>query len=294
MTTVPTTPSQFGASDYPDRGAVRVPVLDEAAVAATVRPTWWSAIGAGTLTAIALQVILTVLGAAVGLSVVGSTDDTPEGALSVGAGLWWLVTGLVSLFMGGWVAGRLCPVTTRFIGTMHGFLMWTTVTVFSALLVTMAGGSVLAGSLGIVASASANNPRAVEQFARDRIGMMSQPYGTNAGSAAGSANTRYDQGATQDTGVARTEATGTGAASATPNTNVTNSSSYGSTGYSAGPYASDRPLDDPQAKDAAANAAAASWWTFIALAMGAAVSAAGGAAGTRCKEAHFEEGRVAV
>jgi hypothetical protein len=79
---------------------------------------------------------------------------------------------LISLFFGGWIAGQLSASTDRNAGAMHGFLGWCTVTVFSVVLLTMAGGSALGGSLGVVGSSMAANDRSSDAIDRDS-GMIS-------------------------------------------------------------------------------------------------------------------------
>jgi signal transduction histidine kinase len=68
----------------------------------------WSSVIAGAVAAIAAQVLFATLGLAIGLSVPG----TAEG-IGIFAGIWWLVTGLISLFIGGWVAGRFAGVVNE-------------------------------------------------------------------------------------------------------------------------------------------------------------------------------------
>lgn len=126
------------------------------------RMTGWGAIIAGAFAAISAQVIFAVMGSTIGLSVIGATYDTPERGLTIAAGIWWLLTGLFSLFFGGWVAGRLCRVRTPFLAGMHGFLTWCTVTVASAILVAMAGGAAVGGSLTMFGNPVTPNPASRE------------------------------------------------------------------------------------------------------------------------------------
>src|SRR5690606_7383185 len=89
----------------------RAEIVPEAIVAARVEEyrapagvigrASWGAILAGTVTAIASQIVLTVLGLAIGLTVVDPSAN--QQGFGLGAGIWWLITGLVSLFLGGLV-----------------------------------------------------------------------------------------------------------------------------------------------------------------------------------------------
>lgn len=113
----------------------------------------WGAVLGGVVTAVAVQIVLTVLGMAIGLSIIApSGDQADPQAFGIGAGIWWLVTGLISLFLGGWVAGRVAGYPQYFESAMQGFLTWCTVTFISALLVTSAGGALLSGAMSVMAN----------------------------------------------------------------------------------------------------------------------------------------------
>lgn len=182
----------------------------------TARITWWGAIVAGAFTAMSLMAIFAVLGSAIGLSVVSASDDISERGLSVGAAIYWLITGLIALFAGGWIASHLRRTCDSGVGAIHGFLAWCTVTVLSSVLLAMAGGAAIGGSLAAVGDAfQARNMSSAQPAVR---------------------------------------------ASAKPDGD---------------------PVNEQQAKEAAKNAAGASWWTFAALVLGASVASLGGAAATR-------------
>ena len=132
------------------------------------RITWWGAIIAGALTAMSLMAIFAVLGTAIGLSVISATNDTPEEGLSIGAAIYWLITGLIALFLGGWLASYLRRTVDTGVGALHGFLAWCTVTVVSSVLLAMAGGTAIGGSLAAVGDAmQANNQNIVQRSVRD-------------------------------------------------------------------------------------------------------------------------------
>src|SRR4051794_34270719 len=69
----------------------------------------WGAVLAGVVTALVVQLLLDMLGIGIGLgtlSAAGGDNPSPT-TLSVGAGLWWTLTGIVASFLGGATAGRL-------------------------------------------------------------------------------------------------------------------------------------------------------------------------------------------
>jgi hypothetical protein len=119
----------------------------------------WSAIAAGLVVALVCQILLTMLGVSIGAATINPTQESnPAEGLGVGAGIWWFVTGLVSLFVGAYVAGRVSGVARKKTGALHGFLMWCTATA----LTFMVAGTVMGGMFGTGFSAlsgAVSNPQ---------------------------------------------------------------------------------------------------------------------------------------
>lgn len=112
----------------------------------------WGAIFAGLITALVLQVVLSVLGLAVGMTIWDPGDAAAD--LGIGAGIWMAVVVLVSLFAGGLVTGRLAGVLTPGDGALHGGVMWG-LSVLLALWLTTAGVSmILGGAFSVVGTAA--------------------------------------------------------------------------------------------------------------------------------------------
>jgi len=109
--------------------------------------TSWGAIWAGVVIAIGVQTILTVFGMAVGISVLHARGAANAGEMGAGAGIWWVISGIISLFLGGLAAGWLSAPRRAFDGAVHGFIMWCVLTGLSAALITTLGGVLLGGSL---------------------------------------------------------------------------------------------------------------------------------------------------
>jgi len=83
----------------------------------------WGGIFAGLVVALVVQVILSLLGLAIGLGAANFVTGNLE-SVGIGAGIWAALTALISLFAGGLVAGYLAGVLTRFDGMLHGALVW--------------------------------------------------------------------------------------------------------------------------------------------------------------------------
>lgn len=122
--------------------------------ALTHRRVSWQALFAGLVVTIAVQLLLSTLGAGVGLGMVHShAANTPTASnFSTGAGIWWLVSNLIALFFGGYIAARLAGVTVRFDGALHGLVNWALVTLFTVYLLTTAVGGLLGGASNIMGS----------------------------------------------------------------------------------------------------------------------------------------------
>jgi cytochrome bd-type quinol oxidase subunit 2 len=122
-----------------------------AATAAQARVMWsWSAIVAGTLTSLIIQVMLTMLGLGVGLI----STDVPTAAnapvtVSTAAVLWFIASGIFSAFVGGAVAGALTPYASDRSRSAHALATWAlaSLIVVGVTLLTAGGGASVASQL---------------------------------------------------------------------------------------------------------------------------------------------------
>lgn len=110
----------------------------------------WGAIFAGTLVAIAVQLLLTLLGLAIGAWVI----EPAAGAqgmqgLGIGAAIWALVSFIIALFAGGWVAGRMAGLGSKLDGLLEGVIVWGAVTVLTFFMLTTAIGRIVGGAAGL-------------------------------------------------------------------------------------------------------------------------------------------------
>jgi len=134
------------------------PVHAEDVIAVRSRISW-GAIFAGSVLALALYFLLTLLGAAVGLSI---NDRVSNRGLEIGAVIWAILVTAGCLFIGGFVASQLTTGENKTEGGLYGILVWASM--FAMLLLLMATGvragfSALVG-LATPASNAAANPNA--------------------------------------------------------------------------------------------------------------------------------------
>jgi len=116
----------------------------------------WAAIAAGSVLALAVYFLLTLLGGAIGLSI---SDNVNDRTLGIGAVVWAILTTAGCLFLGGFIASQLTTGENKVEGMMYGLLVWAAV--FAGLLWLMASGvkagfNAMVGMANPAASASAN------------------------------------------------------------------------------------------------------------------------------------------
>lgn len=117
------------------------------------RRTVWAAVFAGVVIALVVQFSLTVLGLGIGAASFDPLSEShPASGLGIGSALWLGITALVSLFAGGWVAGRLAAAENRVDGTLHGVVTWGLASLVSVFLVSTAVGKVVSGGASILGS----------------------------------------------------------------------------------------------------------------------------------------------
>lgn len=111
-----------------------------------------ASIAVATLIAISIGVMLHVLGAAVGLSSVDAVHrDTPSAqSFALMAGGWSLLTSILSLGVGGYVAARLSGNSDRLDSALQGLGVWGVAVAVSAAL----AGMVAAGSVSVATNAA--------------------------------------------------------------------------------------------------------------------------------------------
>jgi hypothetical protein len=121
----------------------------------------WGPIIAGLVTALSTQLVLSALGVAIGASSIsGSGAPRSEaGGVGVNIGIWSIVSLLISLFTGGWVAARSAGRMSRNTALLNGAILWASTLALSAWLVS----SGVTGAFGIAASNASTLINQVQQ-----------------------------------------------------------------------------------------------------------------------------------
>ncbi len=110
----------------------------------------WGSIIAGTLCAFALQLLFNMIGVGIGLSSIDISDGDAAKAVGIGAGIWWGVSAIISLIIGGWIAGRLAGVPLRIAAALHGASVWALATLLTVWLATSTITTAVSGAFGAV------------------------------------------------------------------------------------------------------------------------------------------------
>ncbi|MBL6081592.1 hypothetical protein JMJ56_26735 [Belnapia sp. T18] len=132
---------------------------------------------AGAVVAVTIGLMLNALGAGVGATTIDAAARGTPSASSFGAGaaIWLLVSNLIGLAVGGYVAARLSGTADNTDGTLHGLAVWGTTFLISAVLlgnlvsgIASTATSGASGLLGSVASGAGSAVSAAGQQAANR------------------------------------------------------------------------------------------------------------------------------
>ncbi len=137
-----------------------VPPIAATTAVTTVQPVGavarfaWSSIFAGAMLVLAIEVLLDILGAGVGLGIVhpGSSNTPTVSGLGIGAGVWWFVASIIAFIFSCYVAARMAGVPTRFDGVLHGLVIWALAMLVTIYLITSVIGGVIGGAFSVVGS----------------------------------------------------------------------------------------------------------------------------------------------
>jgi MFS family permease len=110
----------------------------------------WGAVIAGVILSMIVYLIMSVLGTAIGASLLSpmSKPDALHG-FGFGSGVWVIVTTVIAVFVGSYYAGRCAPV----LGWLHGLLSWAVMT----LLVVYGMTSLISGAVSTAGSVAATS-----------------------------------------------------------------------------------------------------------------------------------------
>jgi hypothetical protein len=216
MTTIhPDTPRNRGDHDAPHVSPVS-PAEDARSV--MLNKVSWGAVLAGVVVALVTQLILNLFGIGIGAATLDPVSgDNPEAAtFSIGAGIWWTLSGIIASLAGGYAAGRLAGKPKESTAGWHGLTAWAMTTLVIFYLLTSAIGGVLggayntvAGALGTVAQGAGGAAQTAVQAAVPGLAQATDPFAAIENQIRG-ASGGQDPAALRDTAVSSLRALVTG------------------------------------------------------------------------------------
>lgn len=258
---------------------------------ARMRRVSWGAIFAGVAIALSIQLLLNLLGIGIGASTIHVREgNTPGSGFAIGAGVWFGISALLSLFAGGWAAGRLAGVANREDGMLHGFTTWAVTTIATICLLTSAAGGLIGGSASLLGKVGSLSGQGASLAAPGVTDLVSQATGITPADVKQQAGDLISDARFQ-TFVSQSVSQGSVTSEARQNLAELVSQKQGVSLQQANQEISgwEQRLDQAkgQAKSTAVNVAdsaasgvaGAGLWSFVALLLGALASALGGIVG---------------
>lgn len=127
----------------------------------------WGAIFAGVVVALVIQVLLTMLGVGIGIATLdpGTGDNPAASTFSISAGIWYVLSGIVAAYVGGYIAARMSGKTVATTGALHGLTTWAFTTLLVLYLLSTAVGSIVGGAFSGITSAVGGIGQTIAQSA---------------------------------------------------------------------------------------------------------------------------------
>ena len=144
----------------------------------------WSALFVGTVTGLAIELMLGLLGAGIGLSAIdpNGKGGASAGGLGIGAIIWWTISTILALATGAYAATTIAHTRRPVDGVLHGVAIWGLTLLITFYLLSSAIGGLVGGAFRTVggiagattASASAITPAVAKAAGIDKTDVEAQ------------------------------------------------------------------------------------------------------------------------
>jgi vacuolar-type H+-ATPase subunit H len=163
----PDTPRNRGDTDAPHMSPV---TPSEDARTIMLNKVTWGAVFAGVVVMLVTQLILNLLGIGIGAATLdpaaGAGGNPSASSFSIGAGLWFVLAGILASLAGGYAAGRLAGKPKESTASWHGLTAWALATLVIFYLLTTTVGGLVGGAYRTVTSALGNVTQAAGSTAQ--------------------------------------------------------------------------------------------------------------------------------
>jgi len=139
----------------------------------------WSAVWAGVMIALGMEILLTFFGLFIGFRMYDFRAANPWGGISVWTAIWYFVTVGWSMFFGAWCAARLSGNPVREAGKLHGITVWGLASILSIAVVTLGAWSVMREEIDVLRTAALVSTQVAPQA--NRVAPYALPEGTQQG-----------------------------------------------------------------------------------------------------------------
>lgn len=137
-----------------------------------LRHVSWGSILLGLAIAIAIQILLGLLGIGLGFAIVDPVDPMGGiGAWSVATSVYLVISQIIALFIGGYVASHLAPSLTDRTAMLHGLAIWALATIAMLWLGTTVVGSAVSGAGKAVSGIASATGQAIEAAVPDGLSL---------------------------------------------------------------------------------------------------------------------------
>lgn len=162
----PDTPRNRGDDDAPHLSPV-TPAEDARTV--MINKISWGAVLAGVVVALVTQLILNMIGIGIGAGTLdpgaGAGENPTASGFSIGAGIWWTLSGILAALAGGYAAGRLAGQPKESTAGWHGLTAWALTTLVVFYLLTSTLGGLVGGAFRTVTNAAGGAVQTAAQAA---------------------------------------------------------------------------------------------------------------------------------
>src|ERR671913_2130444 len=180
----PDTPRNRGDSDAPHMSPV---TPSEDARTIMLNKVTWGAVFAGVVVMLVTQLILNLLGIGIGAATLdpaaGAAENPSASTFSIGAGIWFVLAGILASLAGGYAAGRLAGKPKESTAGWHGLTAWALTTLVVFYLLTTTVGGILGGAyrtltsaLGNVAQTVGSTAQTAAQVAAPNLSRVADPF----------------------------------------------------------------------------------------------------------------------
>lgn len=123
----------------------------------------WAAIFAGMFLVLLVEMTLALLGVGIGLGAMNMRDPSQMASVGAGTMIWWIISALIALFLGGMVTGRFSNAWTKHEGGIHGLIVLGLTTMVKVVFLATSMGLLLSGGIGVVSAGAQGAGQAVSQ-----------------------------------------------------------------------------------------------------------------------------------